>query len=298
MRSVVLVLLSAVCFGTTGTAVALGAPGASPLAVGAARIAVGGTLLALVAGVPMMRGARVAAPPARLLGVVAIGALGVVAYQPLFFAGTRTNGVAVGAVVALGSAPLITGLLAWLLDGVRPSRRWALATAVAVVGLGVLAASSGDAGGADPLGLAASLGAGASYSVFALVTKRLLDAGWTSTASVGAVFGVAALLSVPLVVAAGVPSGGGGLAAVLWLGVVTTALAYVLFSLGLRELTAPTVATLTLAEPLTATLLGLLLLGEHLGALQAVALLLLALGLAVLAVPAGRRGRVADRIPA
>ena len=42
-----LVLLAAVCFGTTGTAQALG-PSAAPLTVGATRIAVGGLLLLLV----------------------------------------------------------------------------------------------------------------------------------------------------------------------------------------------------------------------------------------------------------
>jgi drug/metabolite transporter, DME family len=42
------VLLAAVCFGTTGTAQALG-PAAAPVTVGAARIAIGGALLLLVA---------------------------------------------------------------------------------------------------------------------------------------------------------------------------------------------------------------------------------------------------------
>ena len=44
----VLVLLAAVCFGTTGTAQALG-PDAAPAGVGAARIVIGGALLLLVA---------------------------------------------------------------------------------------------------------------------------------------------------------------------------------------------------------------------------------------------------------
>jgi len=43
-----LVLLAAVCFGTTGTAQALG-PDAEPLTVAAVRIAIGGLLLLLVA---------------------------------------------------------------------------------------------------------------------------------------------------------------------------------------------------------------------------------------------------------
>src|SRR5215213_8242387 len=47
----VLVLLSAVLFGTTGTAQALG-PDAAPVTVGAARIAVGGVLLLVLGGGP------------------------------------------------------------------------------------------------------------------------------------------------------------------------------------------------------------------------------------------------------
>src|ERR671922_185054 len=43
----IFVLLSAVCFGTTGTAQALG-PDAAPITVGAVRIAIGGGLLLLV----------------------------------------------------------------------------------------------------------------------------------------------------------------------------------------------------------------------------------------------------------
>ncbi|CAN5140477.1 hypothetical protein BH09ACT6_BH09ACT6_21770 [soil metagenome] len=43
--SVVLIIGAAVCFGTTGTAQALGASGASAVSLGAARIVFGGALL-------------------------------------------------------------------------------------------------------------------------------------------------------------------------------------------------------------------------------------------------------------
>ena len=43
------VLLASLCFGTTGTAQALGPDGLAPAGVGAARILVGGALLVLVA---------------------------------------------------------------------------------------------------------------------------------------------------------------------------------------------------------------------------------------------------------
>jgi DME family drug/metabolite transporter len=55
------ILLAAVCFGTTGTAQAVG-PGTSPVAVGAARIVFGGLLLVLAA--PGRRRLAVAAVPA------------------------------------------------------------------------------------------------------------------------------------------------------------------------------------------------------------------------------------------
>ena len=216
MRAAVLVVLAAVCFGSTGTAVALGAPGASPLSVGAARVLVGGALLALLAG-------------------------------------------AAGAAGGAGGAGSST----------------------------------------SPAGLMASLGAGTSYAVFALVTKALLDRGWTPATSTGAVFGGAAALSAPVLLATDLTwlDGPAPWGAVLWLGAVTTALAYALFARGLRHLPAATVATLTLAEPLTATLLGLVVLHEHLGSAQVVALLLLAGALAVLAAPARRRLAAATAVP-
>jgi DME family drug/metabolite transporter len=50
---------------------------------------------------------------------------------------------------------------------------------------------------------------------------------------------------------------------IAWLGLVSTAVAYLLYVRGLQRLPAATVGTLGLAEPLTATLLGLLLLSER-----------------------------------
>src|SRR5690349_22363514 len=104
MRFVVAVLLASVCFGTTGTAQALG-PDASAASVGAARILIGGGALGLVAVALHLAGRRrdatgTSVAPAPGVGtrhplpswlLVAVGALGVLAYQPAFFAGTEAN---------------------------------------------------------------------------------------------------------------------------------------------------------------------------------------------------------------
>ncbi|MET4158614.1 DMT family transporter [Agromyces sp. PvR057] len=311
MPFVVAVLLASVCFGTTGAAQALG-PDADPLSIGAARILIGGGALALVASVTAIvrrrrRRADAAAQasttapssrhPLAVALVVAIGAAGVLAYQPAFFAGTAANGVAVGTVVALGSAPVLTGALDWALRRRFPGRRWLLATAIATVGVTVLAAASDPShAAANPLGLLASVTAGASYAVYTLAAKWLLDQGFTPTGSMGALFGTAAFVSLPvlLMTDAAWLATGPGLAMALWLGLVATTLAYVLFGVGLSGLAPAVVSTLTLAEPLTAGILGVVVLGETLAPGSVLGLAILALGIVVLAAGGCRRRAVAS----
>lgn len=75
---------------------------------------------------------------------------------------------------------------------------------------------------------------------------------------------------------------------VAWLGLVTTTVAYLLFARGLRHLPAGTVGTLSLAEPLTAAALGLLVLGERPDAPAALGALGLIAGLTLMALRPGR----------
>src|SRR6476659_3718592 len=166
------VLLAALCFGTTGTAQALGPDGIDPAVVGAARIACGGALLVLFAlATRRMRG------PAWGPGAVLAGALGVAAYQASFFAAVADTGVAVGTIVALGSAPAITGALEWLVAGRRPDPRWFAATALACAGVGLLVLAGGGAAGVSAPGVALAVVAGAAYATYTLTAKRLLGDG-------------------------------------------------------------------------------------------------------------------------
>lgn len=279
------------CFATTGTAQAYGPDAASATAVGLMRIVAGGTLLAMIARWVAGR-SNVRGPSTRLpFGIVLLGGAAVLAYQPTFFAGVRLNGVAVGTVVALGAAPAFTGLLEWLVTRRRPSQRWFIATGCAVVGVALLGGMVDRADTDIRLGgIAGSLGAALSYAVYALATKRLLDDGTSATTAIGSIFGTAALLGAPLLLFVDLSWLGStsGLAMVAWLAAVTVALAYVLFAIGLKSLRASTVSTLTLVEPMTACLLGLLLLDERLSTPGWIGLVVLLAGVALLAVP-GRR---------
>jgi drug/metabolite transporter, DME family len=278
-----LVLLSAVCFGTTGTAQALG-PDAAPLTVGASRIAIGGGLLLLVArAVP-----AAAAPwPRRELGVVAAA---IAVYQLSFFAAVDRTGVAVGTVVALGSAPAIAGVAGRMWDGEPLTARWARATALACAGVLLLVLAGGGAS-VDPLGIALAVVSGSGYATYTILAKRLLRLGHAPERVMAASFSLGALLLVPVLVLGDLSwlGRGDGLAMALFLGAVPTALAYVLFARGLRRLTPGETATLTLAEPLTATGLGVLALGERPGAVAGIGAALVLAGLLTLAAPRRRR---------
>jgi DME family drug/metabolite transporter len=279
----VLVVLSAVCFGTTGTAQALG-PDAAPVTVGAARIAIGGALLLLVARAVPVAAARW---PRRELAAVA-GAIAV--YQLAFFAAVDRTGVAVGTVVALGSAPAIAGVAGLLIDREPLSARWAAATVLACAGVLLLVLGGGDAS-VDPLGIMLAMTSGTGYATYTVLTKRMLRLGHPPERVMAASFSLGALLLAPVLLLGDVSwlATGDGLAMAVFLGAIPTALAYVLFARGLRHLTPGETATLTLAEPLTATGLGILALGERPGAVAAVGAGLVLAGLLALATPERRR---------
>ena len=284
MEGAFLVLAGAALWGTTGTSQALMPPGADSLSVGAMRIVLGGIFLAVWAAAGRRASFRGGWPLLPTLGAV----VSMAAYQPLFFSGVRLAGVATGTLIGIGSSPVVTGLLGWIFLGERPGRRWFPATALALAGCRLLVPPGGNS--AQLAGIALAALAGASYSAYTLFSKRLL-AERSPTEVPVAVFSGSALLLAPLPVLrppVWVLSPRGALAA-LHLGAVTVALAYLLFSAGLRRVNAAAAATLTLAEPLVATLLGVFLLGETISPGGALGLVLLVGGLSLLAAPGPRR---------
>lgn len=275
------VLLAALCFATTGTAQALGPGGIDPAAVGAARIIVGGALLAAFARLTRTRRGRSWAR-----GWVLAAAIAVATYQVAFFAAVKDTGVAIGTIVALGSAPTLAGALEWIAAGRRPSGRWAGATALACAGVALLALAGGSGAGVSALGVTLAVIAGGSYAVYTLAAKRLLADGHEPEPVMAAAFGFGAVLLVPVLLATGPGwlAHPGGLGLALFLGIVPTAVAYVLFARGLRHIDVSEAATLTLAEPLTAAVLGVVVLGEQLTGAGGLGATLILAGLLALAV--------------
>ncbi|MEU5026267.1 DMT family transporter [Streptomyces milbemycinicus] len=288
------ILTAATLWGTTGTASSMAPSGTPAAAIGAASLALGGLLLFLTTRGRWTLFTASTGAERRLL---ALGALAVAGCPLAFYPAVARTGVAVPTVIALGSAPVFTGLLAWATGQARPTVRWAVATLAAVTGCAVLVLGpqlTGEPAHMDATGIALAALSGLSYGTYSLIGGRLIGRGHPSSAVMGAMFGLAGLLALPVLLATGTAwlATVRGAAVALHLGVFPTFLAYRLFGHGLRHTPASVATTLSLAESAVAAVLGVAVVGERLPMVSWCGLVILALGVALLAAPrrTGRRG--------
>ena len=272
-----LVLLGAVLWGTTGTAQTFMPQTIHPLAVGASRLAVGG--FSLLAILLIMRKINFRNWPWR---ATIYAAISMAVFQYLFFSSVRLTGIAIGTVVAIGSAPVFSGVIEWLLLKRRPNSVWIIATLLAIIGCALLFLNK-DGIVVNPIGVTMSLGAGLLFAFYTLVNKEVLEKTETIPA-VAVIFSVSALMLLPFLFrfeTEGLLSGS-GVAVVIYLGIATTSVAYILFSTGLKRIPSSSAVTLSLAEPLTAALLSVLIVRERLDLTSWIGIAMLLGGILVL----------------
>ncbi|MBR3880713.1 MAG: EamA family transporter [Mailhella sp.] len=258
LQGCLLVLAGALCFSTTGfTQALIACDGATPYAIGALRMLIGGAgLLALCAfrgNLPSLHGWP--------LKNLALAVLGVAGYQICFFHGTLQAGVAIGTLAAMGFTPIVAAILGIIFLKSSPSREWYFSTALALAGLALL-----NWGKADDFSLGAllfPLASGAAYGIYLTFSGPLLH-GRSSDVVMTAVLLLSGLAMLPGLMTEDLswvlsPK---GVIACLHLGLVTTALGYLCTLAGLSRTTPAIAATLSLAEPVCAAMLGILCLGE------------------------------------
>jgi DME family drug/metabolite transporter len=195
------------------------------------------------------------------LPVVWVMAIAVIAYQISFFIGAARIGVAMGTLGALAIAPFFAGVLGWIVGTGKPSAIWAVSTVMGVIGLALI---TGVSEVRDNLGFFAVFISGVMYAIFTVFGVKLTRThDVTGVEVLGATFGIGAILSLPIVLFTSAWINSALLVGfVLYIGLATTALGYILFGNGLTHLSPGTVSTLTLAEPVLATLMGVFILGE------------------------------------
>lgn len=293
------ILVAAVCWGTVGvsTRAIFALSETTALSIAFLRLALavpvlGVALLVLTGG----RGLAVKPRHAALMAV--IGALHA-GYQLCYFIAIGYVGVTIATLVTLCSAPVLVAVLSAGLLGERPTSRLLLAVGLAIGGTMLLVSPTDPAGTGGPAGpgVLLALGSALGYALLTIVSRAVTrHADPLLTVTVG--FAVGAALLGPVLALDG-PRFGYGPAAwalLLYLGIVPTALAYLLFTIGMRTTVATVASVVTLVEPLTAATLAWLLFDERLGPLALVGALLLLGAVLLLARAApisGRRDRAA-----
>lgn len=232
------------------------------------RFVVGGLFLLAVFGRPAVF--RRVPPHAKLL--VAAGAC-MALYVLAWFLAIARIGAAVPTLIALCLPPVLVTLWGVLRGRQRLDAPLVGLLAAALVGTAMVVLRHGGATDA-PLatlveGVALSVASALLYAVFTLVSGGLSKALGAGPATMGltvvaaATMGLAALYT-PLAWPDQLPPE----AWLLYLGLVTAALALLAFTWGAQRLSPTALTVATLVEPLTAVLLAAWLLGEHLGPLQ------------------------------
>lgn len=277
---ILMVLAGSVLWGTTGTAQHFAPEGVSPLSIGAVRLAIGGTALAILAlSKGVAKGKEIWLNPNTFISAVSVAA-----YQLFFFAAVLRTGVAMGTVVAIGSAPVFAGIFSMIMGREKPDTKWLLATLVSVVGC-ILLITGGQELSVNISGILLALAAGAAYAGYTAFSKQLLDK-YSTFAVTGVVFFIGAILLSPMLVLYDLSwlKSSQGIGVALHLGLLATALAYVLFTYGLSGISMHKAVTLSLTEPATASMLGVFLLKEQLSPVSWIGIALVFAGLIIVSV--------------
>lgn len=275
--SIIIIILAAMLWGTTGTMQALAPETAHPISIGAIRLAVGGLFLLII----VLASGKLDLNDWPIKTTI-LAAVSMALYQPFFFSAVLMTGVAVGTVVAIGSAPIFTGFIEWIFFKKRPAGLWWISTSLSILGCIILLMNQ-ESVYINPIGIVLSLGAGASFASYTFVSREMVR-NHSPLSVVAVVFTLSAILLSPLLFIFDMSwiTNIRGLGVSLHLGIIATGIAYLLYAKGLSSVPSSTAVTLSLAEPLTATLLGVIVVGERLNALSWAGISLLLLGIVIL----------------
>jgi DME family drug/metabolite transporter len=299
MSASVYLVMSGLLWGTGGlTGTEFGrVTGLSALAVAACRLLAGGGLN-VIFKIATGTGRRWPAGPgtrAAWTRIVVTGLLAA-AFQGCYFTAVSLTSVSLATLVTIGGSPVIVQVAERFRGRGRGS---AGATVLALCGLGLLVGLP--SGGPGSAAVLASTGfallAAAGFATLTLIGASPVP-GLDDLAVTGFGFTVGGLVLLPVAAVSGLAfrPGPAAIGLLIALGTGPTAAAYTLYFRGLRGAPAGTAALLALLEPLTATLLAALLLGDRLSltGMAGAALLLTAVAATALRgspVTAGRRRR-------
>lgn len=254
------ILAAATLWGLVGPVAMLALrEGVAPLEIAFWRAAIAGVLYAVHAVIAGRWRLALRDVPA----IVAFGLIGVSVFYSSYLLAVEAGGAALAAVL-LYTAPAWVALLSWSVLREAPSRRRLMAIGATVIGVALVATAGGGSVRITPAALGWGLTAGGSYALYYLFGRRYF-----------AVYPAAAVLALA------VPVGALGLfplvtfhaksqtawAILVFIAVVPTYVAYLLYAVGLRRLEATRAAVIATIEPVVAAAVVFAAFGERLAPL-------------------------------
>ena len=205
-----------------------------------------------------------------------LGSLNIGVFYALLFLAAYRLPSGLGATL-VATAPMVTMVVARLVLSERPARISLAASVIGLFGVGLLVLQNGLDKPLDPVGLAAGMLAVVSSSLGFVLTKK-----WTPQADVVTatawqlVAGGLVLLPLGLVVEGAPPALDlPAVGALVYLGLLGSGVAYVLWFRGLSLLGPTSASIIGLVNPVVGVLLGVVMLGEHFGPVHLVAMVLI-----------------------
>lgn len=212
--------------------------------------------------------------------VLLLGGLGYGPQSTFYFNGVQRIDASLATVIFF-VFPVFVVLADWWLFGAKPSRQMTVCLVVTVSGA---ALTAGQVGKGNTVGVLCMLGAAFWYTGYILVSSRILRGidPWTSIAL--AMVGAAAVHTLILFVAGSrLPADAVGWSAAAGAAVVSTVLAMGLFFAGVTAVSPGESAVLSTVEPVVSIAVGVLLLGESLGAVRLAGAVMVLTGVTLLA---------------
>jgi DME family drug/metabolite transporter len=285
-KGIVLILVASLLWGTTGT-VASFAPDVSPLAIGAFAMGFGGFFLVLNSLKKLSKDWR-----SLWLSRKAFffGGISVALYPLAFYSSMRFSGVAVGTVISLASAPFFAAIVERLISKKLVSLKWMVSFAIGILGIVLLTMGKIQEPSANTIsantisantisanttlinitfieqyaGILLGLLAGLTYAVYSWSARNMIDKGIHAKSAMAGMFGFAAILLLPTLAFTDshLFSSFNNASVAIYMAVVPMFLGYLMFGYGLKQVEASTATLLTMLEPIVATILAIVILGE------------------------------------
>ncbi len=278
-----LVMLAAVCWGVSGgIADILMAKGWDPIVISLYRGGVG--FICFLAWL-LFRFRQNWTSSARLFIWSLLAGIGVAGNFAFYFLSIQASSIAVAATL-MYTAPVFVLLISFLFRIERSSWfKWGCIAGV-LIGIALLTGVyNTDSISVSFLGAAAGLAAGLSYALFIFGFKNASSLGKPQTALTIAFFSLCLILFLFAdkdEAAAALASSDIGW--FLLLGILGAGISFIVYMIGIRKTAPATASMVAMVEPVTASLFGVLLLGDHLTTIQILGMIVILATITTLSV--------------